>query len=112
MDPEPSEGPSPGGYTAYAPRYRHTDGLLAVVCCTSTEDSPDAPARSPRLVLHDPLTGKEKERITLPFWPREIDYDPSGSNLLLADPDGRVQRHHNGRFDAIPDLTAVDRVGW
>jgi hypothetical protein len=109
---EPREGASPGGYTAYSPVFRHTDGLVAVGCCIAPDLSPDIPQEAPRLTLHDPKTGREAERRILPFALGPLDFDRSGVHLLALGPDGRVHRIRDNRFLEVPGLAGLDLVVW
>jgi hypothetical protein len=109
---EPQEGPSPGGYNAYSPVFRSSDGLVAVGCCMSPDMSPDIPQEPSRLALHDPTTGRETKRVVLRFTIGPLDFDRSGAHLLIVGPDGRVQRRTGDRFREVPHVTDVDLAVW
>jgi hypothetical protein len=109
---EPREGPSPGGYRAYSPVFRHKDGLVALACCIAPDLSPDIAQEAPRLALHDPRTGREVERRALPFAVGPLDFDRSGVHLLAAGPGGRVHRTGDDRFLAVPGPAGLDLAVW
>lgn len=110
VDPEPAGGAPAGGYYGYASRFRPADGFLAVLCCLN-DQSPYESLPEPSIVFHDPATGKERERLNLPFFAAEFDYDPSGAHLLVLS-GGRVYRHQAGEFPRVPDVAEVDLVAW
>ncbi|MGH9012067.1 MAG: hypothetical protein ACRDYF_19810 [Acidimicrobiia bacterium] len=98
-------------YRVLSPAYRPSDGLLTVVCCHTGEIVEGEPPQSTTLVLHDPATGAEQSRIKLPSPARDIDWDPTGSHLLLTDGD-RVRRYRDGGFSDIPNIDKVFAVAW
>lgn len=106
------KGPDPDNYFAHSPRFRPLDGLLGVVCCIIPDVPPDNPPPSRDFVLHDPVTGREKERLTLPFSTGSTDYyDPSGHDQLFTS-DHTVYRRSGGEFIPVPDTEGVDLVSW
>jgi hypothetical protein len=111
--PRPNGDDSRSGYYAYSPRYRPSDGLLGVVCCGNSDPTPGDPEPGRSFVLHDPETGKEKERFPLPFRADRAAYDPSGSHQLFTKiPGGEVYRYSDGKFLRVPDLVSVSFVAW
>jgi hypothetical protein len=98
-------------YRVTSPAYRPGNGVLTVVCCHTGEIVEGEPPQSTTLVLHDPATGAEQSRIELPSPAREIDWDPTGSHLLLSNGD-HVRRYCDGRFIDIPNISDVFAVAW
>jgi hypothetical protein len=104
-------GLGPLEYRVISPAYRPSDGMLSVVCCHTGQIVDGEPPQSTTLVLHDFATGAERSRMELPGPARDIDWDPTGSELLLTDGD-RVRRYSNGRFSDIPNINEVVAVTW
>lgn len=98
-------------YRVLAPAWRPSDGLLGVVCCHTGEIVDGEPPQSTILVFHDPASGAELHRTGLRAPARDIDWDPSGSHLLVTDGDG-VRRYDDGRFSGIPSIDDVFAVAW
>lgn len=98
-------------YRVLSPAHRPGDGLLGVVCCHTGEIVDGEPPQSTTLVLHDPASGAEQHRIGLLAPVREIDWDQTGSHLLITDGD-RVRHYHDGRFRDIPAIDDVFAVAW
>lgn len=105
------KGPDPANYFAHSARFRPSDGLLGVVCCIIPDVPLDNPPPSRDFVLHDPATGREKERLTLPFSTWDHDYDPSGNHQLLTSRSA-VYRRSNGELIPVPDTEDVSFVAW
>lgn len=98
-------------YRVIGPAYRPGHGLLGVVCCHDGDIVDGEPPQSMILVLHDPTNGIERSRITLPAPASDIDWDRSGSHLLLTNGD-RVRHYHDGRFSDIQGVDDVFAVAW
>jgi WD40-like Beta Propeller Repeat len=113
-DPRPAHETRGVLYTPYAPRYRPSDGLLAVACCGEIPDPPpDLRPPSPAFVLHDPATGAERDRIDLSITPGAHDYDRSGSHhLVVAATEGDVYLDQDGDLRRIPEITGVTELAW
>jgi hypothetical protein len=108
--PQP-EGEDAVNYWAYSPQYRPSDGLLGVVCCGSGDRAPHDPPPGGTFVLHDPATGRERERFALPFGADQADYDSSGLHQLFTT-GGEVHRHYGGEFTRVPRTTGIRLVAW
>lgn len=108
--PKP-EGDSAVNYRVISPRYRPSDGLLGVVCCHDGEIVEGEPPQNTELVLHDPITGVEQSRVRLPFSAWALDWDTTGTHLLLTDGD-RVHHWSGGRFRDVPEINGVYGVAW
>jgi hypothetical protein len=108
--PQPRSG-DPVDYTPHAPWFRHSDGLLAVVCCTSGEIDPQNPQPPAELVVHDRATGGERERTRLEPQAGGFDYDPSGTHQLLVSHDA-VYRRSGGQVTRIPGITGARLAVW
>ena len=108
--------PQPDGglavdYRVTSPRFRPSDGVLAVVCCHTGEIIEGDPPDSLDVVLHDPVTGTELRRWRLPVPARDIDWDRTGSQLLFTDGD-RVRYSGGGRYTEVPEVRDVYAVAW
>jgi hypothetical protein len=101
----------PRNYTPEGPWFRRSDGLLAVVCCSSGEINPEAPPATPELVLHDPATGEERDRGPLRLRAWGYDYDSSGTHQLLTSADD-IYRQSDGEMIAIPDIPGARLAVW
>jgi hypothetical protein len=109
-EPKPRSG-DPLDYTPHHPWFRRPDGLLAVVCCTSGEIDPEKPSAPGELVLHDPVTGDERERMRLEPQAWGFDYDPSGAHQLLVSDDA-VYRRSGGQVTRIPGIAGARLAVW
>jgi hypothetical protein len=101
----------PRNYTPEGPWFRRSDGLLAVVCCSSGEIDPEAPPATPELVLHDPTTGEERDRSPLRFRAWGYDYDSSGAHQLLTSVDA-IYRRSDGEMIPIPGIAGARLAVW
>ena len=105
--------PRSGGpldYTPQAPWFRRPDGMVVVGCTTGVVD-PHNPSPPSELVMHDPVTGEERERTLLQPEPWGFDYDPSGTHQLLV-ADHAIYRRSGGRVTRIPRLARVRLAVW
>jgi hypothetical protein len=100
----------PRDYTPEGPWFR-SDGLLAVVCCSSGEIDPNAPPATPEVVLHDPATGEERDRSPLQLRAWGYDYDPSGTDQLLTSDDA-IYRQSHGEITRIPNIAGARLAVW
>jgi len=98
-------------YWVTSPVFRASDGLLGVLCCYSGEVVEGDPPAETKVALHDPMTGAEQSWFRLPVPAGDIDWDTTGSHLLISS-GGRVLRYHDGRFLEIPRIRDVFAVAW
>lgn len=105
------DGRSALNYWVSSPTFRPNDGLLGVLCCYSGELVEGDPRPETKVVVHDPVTGAEKYRTRLPVPAGDIDWDTTGSHLLLTS-GGRVLRYHDGRFLDVPRIRDAFAVAW
>jgi hypothetical protein len=112
IDPQPATPDPTRIYAAYSARYRPSDGRLAVICCEVPNTNPDGPRHGRSLVLHDPVTGAEQERLALPFRAGSVAFGAAGHEALFTTfPDGHVRLPAAGRRPgrrALPADPAVD----
>jgi hypothetical protein len=113
IDPQPATPEPTRIYAAYSARYRPSDGLLAVIWCEVPNADPDDPRHGRSLVLHDPLTGAEQDRLDLPFRAGSVAFGAAGDEALFTTfPEGHVYRHHDGNFRRVPRLVGVVFIDW
>jgi hypothetical protein len=113
IDPQPATPDPTRIYAAYSGRYRPSDGLLAVICCEVPNAEPEDPRHGRSLVLHDPITGAEHERLALPFRAGSVAFGGTGHEVLFTTfPEGHVYRHGNGNFHRVPRLGGVLLIDW
>ncbi|MGH9039111.1 MAG: TolB family protein [Acidimicrobiia bacterium] len=101
----------PHNYTPTAGWFRASDGLLAVVCCTSGEIDPNAPSTTPELVLHDSTTGEERDRSPLRLPGGGYDYDFSRTHQLLTSDDA-VYWRSDREISRIPGIAGARLAVW
>ncbi len=93
IDPQPATPDPTRIYAAYSGRYRPSDGLLAVICCEIPNTDLDDPRHGRSLVLHDPLTGAEEDRLALSFRGGTVAFGATGE----SDPGLRLRFGLGGR---------------
>lgn len=113
IDPQPATPDPTRIYAAYSARYRPSDGLLAVICCEIPNADLDDPRHGRSLVLHDPLTGAEEDRLALPFRGGSAAFRAVGQEgLFTTFPEGQVYLYRDGKFRRVPRLVGVTLIDW
>jgi hypothetical protein len=113
IDPQPATPDPTRIYAAYSARYRPSDGLLAVICCEVPNADPDDSRHGRNLVLHDALTGAERDRLALPFRGGSVAFGVAGNDALFTTfPEGHVYLHREGSFRQVPRLVGAVLLDW
>jgi hypothetical protein len=113
IDPQPATLDPSRIYAAYSARYRPSDGLLAVICCEVPNAEQDDPRHGRSLVLHDPVTGAEQDRLALPFRAGSVAFGAAGHEALFTTfPEGHVYHRRDGDFDRVSRLAGVILIDW